>query len=198
VTTDDAELLEHYVRRGAAAFHLSLEAAWLDYELRSFVLGKLPARRPLAVCNVGIGVGLWDDWLARVIGAPITSVDRDPDVCRIFALRQARERHPFPSLVLCGDPCDGILGDRRFDVITVVGATLEAEAEAEPQAEAEQSTTARPAGQARADRGRLLRALSAALVPGGLLLSGEAGTGAAGDRVRTRGDLWLACQARTG
>ncbi|HWO22186.1 MAG TPA: hypothetical protein VNO30_25660 [Kofleriaceae bacterium] len=188
MTADDAELLDHYVRRGAAALHLSLEAAWLDYELRSFVLGKLPARRPLAVCNVGIGAGLWDDWLARVVGAPITSVDRDPDVCRIFALRQARERHPFPSLVLCGDACGGVLGDRRFDVITVVGPTLEAEA-------------ARPASArapADADRGRLLRALSGALLPGGLLLSGEAGTGAAGDRVRTRGDVWLSCQARMG
>lgn len=186
MTAEDAELLDHYVRRGAAAWNLSLEAAWLDYELRSFVLGKLPARRPLAVCNVGIGTGVWDDWLARVIGGPITSVDRDADVCRIFALRQRRERHPFPSTVLCGDVCSGILGDRRFDVITVVGAPLEEQID---------PAAARPPGSA--DRGGLLRALSAALLPGGLLLSGEAGTGAAGDRVRTRGDLWLACSTRT-
>lgn len=176
VTREDAELLDHYVRRGAEPSNLSLDAAWLDYELRSFVLSKLPARRPLAVCNIGIGAGLWDDWLGRVVGAPITSVDRDPGVCRIFALRQQRERHPFPSIVLCGDVCDGVLGDRRFDVITIVGAALD-----------EQN-----------DRGRMMRALSGALAPGGLLLSGEVGKGAAEDRVRTRGDLWLACSTRMG
>jgi hypothetical protein len=187
VTREDAELLDHYVRRGAAPRSRSLEAAWLDYELRSFVLSQLPARRPLAVCNVGIGVGLWDDWLAHVLGAPITSVDRDDSVCRIFALRQQRERHPFPSIVLCGDVCGGVLGDRRFDVITAVGAALDDEGD--PPA-----ASRSPAG---SDRGRLLRALSGALAPGGLLLSGEAGSGAAGDRVRTRGDLWLACSTRT-
>ena len=32
MTADDTELLDHYVRRGAAASHLSLEAAWLDYD----------------------------------------------------------------------------------------------------------------------------------------------------------------------
>ena len=169
-------MLEHYVRRGAAPRSCSLEAAWLDYELRSFVLSKLPARRPLAICNVGIGDGRWDDWLAHVVGAPITSVDRDPAICRIFALRQRREGHPHPSIVLCGDVCDGVLGERRFDVITVVGSTLDE-------------------GN---DRGRMLRALTGALAPGGLLLTGEVGQGAAADRVRTRGDLWLACQARTG
>ncbi len=175
MTREDAELLDHYVRRGAEPRNLSLEAAWLDYELRSFVLSRLPVRRPLAVCNAGIGAGLWDDWLGHVVGAPITSVDRDPGVCRIFALRQRRERHPFPSIVVCGDVCDGVLGDRRFDVITVVGPALD-----------DQN-----------DRGRMMRALSGALAPGGLLLSGEVGQGAAADRVRTRGDLWVACSTRT-
>ena len=188
MTREDAELLDHYVRRGAEPWNLSLEAAWLDYELRSFVLSKLPARRPLAVCNVGIGVGLWDDWLGHIVGAPITSVDRDARVCRIFALRQRREHHPFPSIVLCGDVCDGVLGERRFDVITVVGSTRDDEAD--PEAAARWLVDS--------DRGRMMRALSGALAPGGLLLSSEVGQGAAADRVRTRGDLWLACQARTG
>jgi hypothetical protein len=42
-----------------------------------------------------------------------------------------------------------------------------------------------------------MRALSGALAPVGLLLTGEVGKGAAADRVRTRGDLWLACSTRT-
>ena len=175
MTPEDEELLEHYVRCGAEPWNLSLEAAWLDYEMRSFVLANLPARRPLAVCNVGIGVGLWDDWLGHVIGAPITSIDRDQDICRVFAYRQRREGHPFPSRVLCGDVRDGILEILKFDVITVVGSTL-----------AESG-----------DRGATQRALTAALAPGGQLLVAEVGQGAAADTVRTRGDMWLACSVKT-
>ncbi|MGE0868873.1 MAG: class I SAM-dependent methyltransferase [Kofleriaceae bacterium] len=171
MTSEDRELLEHYIERGAQPWNVSVEAAWLDYELRSFVLAQLPARRPLAVCNVGIGVGLFDDWLGHVVGAPITSVDRDAEIGRLFALRQRRERHPHPAMVICGDVCDGALGRRRFDVITAVGSTV-----------AEHD-----------DPARFKRALSAALAPGGILLCAEAGEGAAADRVRTHGDTWLAC-----
>ena len=173
--TEDAELLEHYVRRGREAWNVSLEAAWLDYELRAYVLAQLPKRRPLSVCNVGVGVGLWDDWLAHVIGAPITSIDRDPAICRVHQLRQQREGHPYPSQVICGDVGDGILDGCEFDVITVIGSTL-----------AESG-----------DRGRTQRALQRALAPDGLLLVAEVGQGASADRVRTCGDVWLACTTRT-
>ena len=172
----DSELLAHYVARGAEAWNTSLESAWLEYELRRFVLAHLPPRRPLTVCNVGIGVGAWDDWLGRVVGAPITSVDRDAQVCRMFAYRQPRERHPHPARVICGDVRDRALGDARFDVITCVGSTLDESG----------------------DRGTTRRALERALVPGGLLLVAECGEGAASDHVRTCGDVWLACSTRKG
>jgi protein-L-isoaspartate O-methyltransferase len=172
----DRELLDHYVARGNAAWNTSLESAWLDYELRRFVLAHLPARRPLAVCNVGIGVGLWDDWLGHVVGGPITSVDRDPEICQMFSYRQQRERHPFPARVVCGDVRDHALADARFDVITCVGSTLEESG----------------------DRGTTRRALERALAPGGLLLVAESGEGAAADHVRTCGDVWLACSTRRG
>lgn len=172
--TEDAELLEHYLQRGREPWNVSVEAAWLDFELRTFVLARLPAQRPLSVCNVGIGVGLFDDWLGHVIGAPITSVDRDPAICRIFEIRQRRENHPHPARVVCGDVRDGVLRGMRFDVVTVVGSTLEESG----------------------DRGATKRALQEALAPGGILLVAEVGEGAALDRVRTCGDLWLACSTR--
>ena len=55
--------------------------------------------------------GLFDDWLCHAVGATaaassVTSVDRDPAICRVFALRQRRERHPFPARVICGDVRD--------------------------------------------------------------------------------------------
>lgn len=175
MTTEDAELLQHYLARGHEPWNLSLESAWLDYELRSFVLSRLPAHRPLSVCNVGIGVGLWDDWLAHAVGHAITSVDRDPEICRIFEIRQRRERHPFPSKIICADVRDGVLDGCAFDVITCVGSTLDESG----------------------DRGRTQQALLRALAPAGQLLLGEVGRGAHGDRVLARGDMWLACSTRT-
>jgi SAM-dependent methyltransferase len=176
---EDAELLAHYIARGRESWNTSLEAAWLDYELRAFVMARLPKKRPLSVLNVGIGVGLFDDWLGHVVGARITSVDRDPEICRVLELRQKRERHPFPAHVICGDVRDGVLAGQTFDVITVVGSTLDESG----------------------DRGATLRGLEAALKKGsdpisGTLLVAEVGQGAGGERVLTCGDVWLSCQTR--
>lgn len=178
--TEDAELLAHYLERGRESWNVSLEAAWLDYELRAFVASKLPVGRPISVCNVGIGVGLFDDWLCHTVGASaaassVTSVDRDPAICRVFQLRQRRERHPFPARVVCGDVRDRVLEIARFDLITVVGSTLEESG----------------------DRGETMRALQRHLAPRGEILVAEVGQGAAGDRVRTCGDVWLACSTRS-
>jgi len=153
---EDARLLEHYLARGHEPWNVSLEAAWLDFELRRHVSERLvrcQARhgRPLRVLNVGIGVGLWDDWLGYVVGAGIpvpdgsmtrsgaevpgadgsitrggavlTSIDIDCDICEVFELRQRREKHPFPARVVCGD-LDALAGE-EFDFITCIGSTLE-------------------------------------------------------------------------
>jgi hypothetical protein len=173
--TEDEELLAHYVRRGAEPWNSSREAAWLDFEMRAWVQPLLPVRRPIDVCNIGIGVGLWDDWLGHVLGSSITSVDRDPEVCRIFELRQRRERHPYPATVICGDVLDGMLGGQRFGLVVSVGSTL------------------REAG----DRSQFLERSRALVRSGGALLIAEVGTGACRDakNVRRFGDLWLACSS---
>lgn len=124
LSADDARLLEYYVQRGHGPWNLSLDAAWLDYELRRYVTDRIPAGRSLRVCNVGIGVGLWDDWLGYVVGDVITSVDRDREICDVFALRQRRERHPHPARVICADVLAGALAHQTFDVITCIGSTL--------------------------------------------------------------------------
>ena len=154
LTTDDRELLEHYVAMGAEAWNGSIEAAWLDYAIRAWLAPRLPARRPIVACNVGIGCGLFDDWLGRTLGAGaiLVSVDRDPACCRLLAMRQARERHPHPAEVVCGDVLDGVLDGRAFDVITCVGSTL---------------------GESAASSA-LERALRRALAPDGVLLIAEA------------------------
>lgn len=172
----ETELLAHYVERGGEPWNVSLEAAWLDYELRAWVRPRLPTRWPVAVCNIGIGVGLFDDWLGHELGAAITSVDRDPQICRTFAARQRRERHPHPAKVRCGDACDGLLGIARFDAITILGSTL-----------AETG-----------DRAELEHAALRALVPGGSLLVVEVGNREppAGHDLRRLGEIWIAFRAR--
>jgi hypothetical protein len=125
--TDDQRLLDHYVARGREAWNTSTDAAWLDFTLRDWVEALVPARAPRIVCNVGIGVGLWDDWLGHLLGRRdhLVSVDKDLDVCRTFALRQAREQHPLLAQVVCGDLLAGVLPGGMFDLITVVGSTLD-------------------------------------------------------------------------
>lgn len=125
--TDDSLLLDHYLARGREAWNTSTDAAWLDYQLRDWVEALIPPRAPRIVCNVGIGVGLWDDWLGHILGRRdhLVSVDRDLAVCRTFAMRQARERHPLLSQVVCGDILHGVLPAGMFDLITVVGSTLD-------------------------------------------------------------------------
>jgi SAM-dependent methyltransferase len=127
VRPDDTALLDHYLARGGEAWNTSTDATWLEYTLRDWVEPLIPSHRPRVACNVGIGVGTWDDWLGNVLatGDQLLSLDRDPEICRLFALRQARERHALPARVVCGDVLDGVLPDRTFDLITVVGSTLD-------------------------------------------------------------------------
>jgi hypothetical protein len=165
----DSELFAHYVARGGEPWNTSLEAAWLDYELRAWIQPRLPKHLPRArVANLGIGVGLWDDWLGYELGAPITSIDRDPEIRRVFAARQRRERHPYPSRVLAALPAP--TDDERFDAITIVGSTL-----------AETG-----------DRDALEAAARAAT---DLLLIAEVGNReppAAHDEIRRLGEIWIA------
>jgi hypothetical protein len=171
--TEDTELLAHYVERGSEPWNVSLEASWLDYELRAWVRPRLPAKWPCAACNIGIGVGLWDDWLGHELQTSITSVDRDAEVCRRFRLRQSRERHPYPAIVRCFDAATGQLGAARFDVITIVGSTLEETI----------------------DRATLEVSALRALAPGGALLVAEVGNREPppdAEAIRRLGEIWIA------
>lgn len=152
---EQRELLASYLEIGAEPWNHSTEAAWYDFELRAWVEPRIPTARPLRACNVGIGVGRWDDWLGHVLGAGarLVSVDRDPRACRQLELRQRHERHPHPAEIVCGDVLDGALAGRVFELVTVVGSTL------------------RENGAA---RGSLEQVLAASLALGGVLLVAEA------------------------
>lgn len=125
---NDKRLLRFYLERGSAeAQRWNLSPGNLAAELstRTLVREWVKPRRGYEVCNLGIGVGEWDDYLGYWLEGrgTLTSVDDDADICAVFRHRQKRERHPNPSRVLCRD----LLAPRPplgpFDLVTLVGST---------------------------------------------------------------------------
>lgn len=121
----DADLLRHYLERGGEAWNLSAEAAYFEFRVRDFLERHATRRLPMQVANLGIGVGLWDDFLGHWLGegGKLTSVDADPAIAALLRYRQARERHPFPAEVVCADALGDALAPASFDLVTVVGST---------------------------------------------------------------------------
>jgi SAM-dependent methyltransferase len=117
----DIRLLRFYLEQDAR-WNLSPQCAYLEYRLRSWAAHYLLP--PLDILNVGIGAGLWDDYLGYLLDGrgTLTSVDRDAEVCELFRYRQAREQHPAPARVVCAD----LLADElqlEFDAVTLIGST---------------------------------------------------------------------------
>jgi SAM-dependent methyltransferase len=123
---DDRELLSYYLERGGEGrWNLSVEAAYLDYRLRSWA-AELDLSGTARACNVGIGEGSWDDYLGYLLEgrASVTSVDVDARICALLEYRQRREGHPNPSRVVCADLLAGPIAGAPFDLVTVVGSTM--------------------------------------------------------------------------
>jgi len=123
----DEDLLRHYLDRGGPGgrWNLSAEAAYFDYRIRDFLERHAERTVPYEVVNVGIGVGLWDDFLGYWLGdtGHLVSIDIDPQVAALLRSRQAREGHPHPAEVVCADALDDAVRPGSFDLVTVVGAT---------------------------------------------------------------------------
>ncbi|MBS4197478.1 methyltransferase domain-containing protein [Lederbergia citri] len=49
----------------------------------------------------------------------------DSDICNIFSFRQQIEGHPNPSQVICENIIETTLGENQFDIVTIIGSTLE-------------------------------------------------------------------------
>lgn len=126
---NDVNLLQYYLNMRepeAYQWNLSAQSLYLELETRDFFARHFEAFEGIKACNIGVGVGEWDDYLGyRLHGfGKLTSVDIDPDICGLFGYRQAREGHPNPSTVVCGDfvTCDLPAGE--FDLVTMIGSTL--------------------------------------------------------------------------
>lgn len=125
---NDKRLLRFYLERGSAeAQRWNLSPGNLAAELssRTLVQEWVKPRRGYEVCNLGIGVGEWDDYLGYWLEGrgSLTSVDDDADICAVFRYRQRRERHPNPARVLCRDLLAEPAAPESYDLVTLIGTT---------------------------------------------------------------------------
>ena len=106
-------------------WNLSPERLYIDCWTRAFLRERLDPADCGQTCNVGIGVGEWDDWLGYwLLGhGTLASVDIDERIVEGLSIRQRRQGHPNPARVIHGDLLQATLGP--FDLVTVVGSTLQ-------------------------------------------------------------------------
>ena len=96
------------------------QECWMRFVLREQVD---PASCP-EVCNIGVGMGEFDDFLGYWLleHGQLTSVDIDEAQVRNLAARQREQGHPNASKVVHADLMRATLGP--FDLVTVAGTTL--------------------------------------------------------------------------
>lgn len=124
---NDKALLCFYLGQ-ANRWNLSPEAAFMAYSLREYAKNRFRPSNGYRVCNVGIGVGDWDDYLCYWLEGKgqLTSVDVDGKVCERLQYRQEREEHPNPANVICMSILNAnVLPPGYFDLLTIVGSTLD-------------------------------------------------------------------------
>lgn len=137
IMATDAELtmeqrLFHYyvmlhtpIPEGGAENNLSPEVHYFYFAAGDFVRRCCTLWHGVQVCNVGIGVGEWDDFLGYWLRdwGTLTSMDIDTPICEVFAYRQKRERHHNPSRVVNEDIFKTTLAHDSFDLVTIIGST---------------------------------------------------------------------------
>jgi len=126
---NDQNLLNYYLslrEREAYQWNLSPRSLYLELETRDFFRRHIQPTSSINACNVGIGVGEWDDFLGYVLQGKgqLTSIDIDAEICELFRYRQRREGHTNPSEVICADILTYPIPPNSFHLFTMIGSTL--------------------------------------------------------------------------
>ncbi len=105
-------------------WQLSPERLYQECWIRHFLREEVDPAVAGDTCNVGIGLGEFDDFLGYwLLGhGGLVSVDIDEQQVRSLSERQQREGHPNPARVVHADLLQATLGP--FDLVTIVGSTL--------------------------------------------------------------------------
>lgn len=107
-----------------ARWNLSPERLYRECFTRYFLRSQVRPEDCETVCNVGIGLGEFDDFLGYWLHehGVVHSVDIDEQQVKALADRQRRENHPNPSRVVHADLLQSMHGP--YDLVTVTGTTL--------------------------------------------------------------------------
>jgi SAM-dependent methyltransferase len=119
-------MLRTPIPEGGAEWNLSPEYHYhFGFAVKDFIRRHVTLFKGVQVCNIGIGVGEWDDYLGYWLQdwGTLTSVDIDIDISERFAYRQERERHSNPSKVVNEDILYTTLAPGSFDLVTIIGST---------------------------------------------------------------------------
>lgn len=127
MTEPDRELMMgHYAAAygpEAGPWNLSVENKYLEYRFAAFFEAHFKPEPDAHICNIGIGAGAWDRYLAyQVPKGRLTSIDRDAVCCRQLELGLALEGNPCDVQVVYADVMEYQTAD-RFALVTVVGST---------------------------------------------------------------------------
>ena len=107
-----------------ARWNLSPERLYQECFTRYFIRERVDPAPCGVACNVGIGLGEFDDFMGYwLLGhGSVVSIDIDDQQVRRLAERQRAEEHPNPSRVVHADLLQSDQGP--FDLVTVTGTTL--------------------------------------------------------------------------
>lgn len=107
----------------AGPWNLSVENKYLEFRFREFFEKHFVIAKNARVCNIGIGAGEWDTYLAyKLPEGALTSIDRIGICCRQLEERLLWEGNPNQVTVICADAMTLELQE-QFDVLTMVGST---------------------------------------------------------------------------
>jgi len=123
----DQKLLQYYLNMRepeAYQWNVSPRSLYLELETRDFLLRNFERFAPMKACNIGIGVGEWDDYIGYYLKGygHLTSIDIDQEICEVFEYRQQREGHTNPSTVKCCDFLECELPAAAYDLVTMIGS----------------------------------------------------------------------------
>ncbi|GMA66004.1 class I SAM-dependent methyltransferase [Alicyclobacillus fastidiosus] len=125
----DEQLLKLYLdlhNPESYPWNMSPESLYIEYVTRHYIRYRITVFEGMKACNIGIGVGEWDDYLGYTLlgKGTLTSVDIDAEIFDLFRYRQWREGHPNPSTVVCMDVLNSTLSNDLFDLVTIIGSTV--------------------------------------------------------------------------
>lgn len=107
----------------AGPWNLSVENKYLEFRFREFFEKHFDISKKAQVCNIGIGAGEWDTYLAyKLPEGTLTSVDMIDVCCRQLEERLICEGNPNRVNVICADAMT-LDFTEQFDILTMVGST---------------------------------------------------------------------------